>query len=147
MFYHFYLRGSAIDGIFVPVGTFHTFRSGVFLSAEEWTADAPVADSNCPSTGIKYPTKLGPLSSTTSTTSYATIKSSVGGGLITTGNWMMQPLPNFSLSGTISSFTLKSPKGICGVSNGMFSCGRSVNPSTFYAVSKTGYCGLCHNKS
>ena len=47
---------------------------------------------------------------------------------------MMQPLPRFMLSGSSSSFTLKSQKGNCGVSNGMFSCGSSVSASTFYVV-------------
>ena len=110
------------------------FTFDILLLTEEWTADA-AGEGSCPPTGIKYPTKLGPLTSTTSTTSYATIKNSAGGGIIAAGNWMMQPLPNFSLSGSISSFTLKSQKGICGVSDGIFSCGKSVIPSTFSAVS------------
>ncbi|KAF4611724.1 hypothetical protein D9613_004228 [Agrocybe pediades] len=136
--WYFNLKGSIIDGTFVPI-------------------NAPKAGS-CPSSGIKYPPKSGGTSvpSTTSTAgggsstgapgslpSKATIHainssgSSIG-GLLSLGTWSTQTLATYTLSGTTSSFTMTSSKGNCGVSGGQFSCGSGVSLTSFSAVSSGG---------
>ncbi|KAJ7754938.1 ribonuclease [Mycena maculata] len=151
--YYYNLKGSVIDGTFVPI-------------------DAPEAGS-CASSGIKYLTKTGsPVSTTTaktttktSTTSTktrtktATTKTTTAtdaptaiptkatveamqdgsqiGGLISKGTWSTQTLATYTLSGTADSFTLSSSRGSCGVSDGVFACGNG-HSSTFSAVSSGG---------
>ncbi|KIM82368.1 hypothetical protein PILCRDRAFT_785988 [Piloderma croceum F 1598] len=114
--YYFHLKGSVIDGTFVPI-------------------NAPSAGS-CPSSGIKYPPKSGSPTSTApgSLPTKAIIKASTTGGLLSAGTWSTQTLATYTLSGSSSSFTLKSSKGNCGVSSGKFSCGSGVSASTFSAV-------------
>lgn len=127
--WYFNLKGSVIDGTFVPI-------------------NAPVAGS-CPSTGIKYPPKSGtPTTTTTPPTSTtgapgslptkATIHASSVGGLLSLGTWSTQTLATFTLSGTTSSFTMTSSKGNCGVSGGSFACGSGVSLTSFSAVSSGG---------
>ncbi|KAG6837649.1 hypothetical protein H0H93_004925 [Arthromyces matolae] len=140
--WYFNLKGSVIDGVFVPI-------------------DAP-ASGSCSSSGIKYPPKTGTAVTTTTatttskTSSTATTASSTQtatgslptkatiqaiqsgalvGGLLTLGTWSTQTLATMTLSGSTSSFTMKSSKGPCGVSSGVFACGSSVTASTFSAVS------------
>ncbi|KXN88861.1 Ribonuclease Le2 [Leucoagaricus sp. SymC.cos] len=134
--WYFNLKGSIIDGVFVPI-------------------NAPKAGS-CPSSGIKYPPKSGSGSPTVSSVANqpsptgtsgslparATINairsgSSVG-GLLSLGTWSTQTLATFSLSGTASTFTMTSSKGNCGVSGGAFSCGSGVSSTKFSAVSSGG---------
>ncbi|KAJ7481046.1 RNase Gf29 [Mycena galericulata] len=146
--YYFHLIGSVIDGTFVPI-------------------DAPESGS-CGSTGIKYLTKTGSPVSTTSTKTTSTkttstttttttttttgtttgtpvpipttanIQASSGGGILTAGTLSTQTLATMHLTGTSSSFTMKSSKGNCGVSSGELVCGSSVSSTTFSAVSSGG---------
>ncbi|KAJ7029396.1 ribonuclease Le37 [Mycena alexandri] len=130
--YYFHLKGSVIDGTFVPI-------------------NAPES-STCPTSGIKYPLKSGsPVSTTstsTSTTSApgtpgtlpakATIVASSAGGLLSLGTWSTQTLATYTLSGTTTSFTMTSSKGNCGVSGGTFACGSGVSLTSFSAVSSGG---------
>ncbi|KAJ7597449.1 ribonuclease [Mycena floridula] len=128
--WYFNLRGSIIDGTFVPIS-------------------APEAGS-CPSTGILYPLKTGsPTSTTTSTGTgstgapgslptkaiiHALRGSTQVGGLLTAGTWSTQTLATMTLSGTTSSFTMTSSKGSCGVSGGLLTCGSGVTATSFSAV-------------
>ncbi|KIM47509.1 hypothetical protein M413DRAFT_201759 [Hebeloma cylindrosporum] len=129
--WYFNLKGSIIDGTFVPI-------------------DAPKAGS-CPSSGIRYPPKSGsPTTTTTPPTStttgapgslptkatiHALQSGSSIGGLLSLGTWSTQTLATFTLSGTTSSFTMTSSKGNCGVSGGSFACGSGVSLTSFSAVS------------
>ncbi|KAF9502335.1 ribonuclease T2 [Pleurotus eryngii] len=156
--WYFNLRGSIIDGTFVPI-------------------NAPKAGS-CPSSGIRYPPKTGsgtplfrllrtmtikipdvvafglylvanalprlridrdfslqnPGGLPTRATIHAIRSGSQTGGLLSLGTWSSQTLATFTLTGTASSFTMTSSKGNCGVSGGSFSCGSGVSPTTFSAV-------------
>ncbi|KAL4267939.1 RNase T2 family protein [Pleurotus pulmonarius] len=122
--WYFNLRGSIIDGTFVPI-------------------NAPKAGS-CPSSGIRYPPKSGSGTPTTPpsnpgglparATIHAIRSGSQIGGLLSLGTWSTQTLATFTLTGTASSFTMTSSKGNCGVSGGSFSCGSGVSPTTFSAV-------------
>ncbi|KAJ7862990.1 RNase Gf29 [Mycena leptocephala] len=133
--YYFHLQGSVIDGTFIPI-------------------NAPESGS-CGSTGIKYLVKSGtPTISTTSTSSTSTggctpiplpatafLEASSGGGILTLGTWSTQTLATMHLTGTSSSFTMVSSKGMscnCGVSGGELVCGSGVALSTFTAVSSGG---------
>nr|BAC00516.1 ribonuclease T2 [Irpex lacteus] len=131
--WYFHLKGSLLDGKFVPI-------------------DAPKAGS-CASSGLKYPPKSGSSSggssggSTTTTSSgssstgnpgslpsKATLHASTG-GLLSAGTWSTQTLATYTISGSSSSFTLKTSKGSCGVvSSGQFECGSGVSATTFSAV-------------
>ncbi|KAI0800756.1 ribonuclease T2 [Fomes fomentarius] len=141
--WYFNLKGSVIDGTFVPI-------------------DAPKAGS-CKSSGIKYPLKSGGTTTTTtaaaallayvesqpcclrtssddrmqspgSLPSKGTLHASTTGGLISAGTWSVQTLATYTFSGTADSFTMSSSKGNCGVSSGSFSCGSGVTASKFSAV-------------
>ncbi|KAJ6469648.1 ribonuclease [Mycena vitilis] len=146
--YYMHLKGSVIDGTFVPI-------------------DAPEKGS-CPTTGIKYLTKTGsPVSTTSTSTKTTTTKTtstttkttstatgtptgipakatieaiqggSAVGGLISAGTWSTQTLATYTLTGSASSLKLSSSKGTCGVSGGIFGCGNG-DSSTFSAVSSGG---------
>ncbi|PFH52263.1 hypothetical protein AMATHDRAFT_140301 [Amanita thiersii Skay4041] len=126
---YFHLKGSVIDGAFVPI-------------------NAPRAGS-CPSTNIKYPLKSGTPTTTTvshasqtglpATATIRTLTSSgIVGGLLTLGTWSTQTLATMTLSGSPSGFTMTSSKGPCAVSGGSLNCGSGVTPSTFTAVSSGG---------
>ncbi|KAF9486457.1 ribonuclease [Pholiota conissans] len=127
--WYFNLKGSIIDGTFVPI-------------------DAPETGS-CPSSGIKYPPKSGGSSTTTGgstgptgtpgslptkATIHAISSSGSVGGLLSAGTWSTQTLATYTISGTASSFTMASSKGNCGVSGTTFSCGSGVTTTTFSAV-------------
>ncbi|KJA28519.1 hypothetical protein HYPSUDRAFT_128901 [Hypholoma sublateritium FD-334 SS-4] len=116
--WYFNLKGSIIDGTFVPI-------------------DAPETGS-CPSTGIKYPLKTGTppyMQAPGALPTKATIHASTGvGGLLSAGTWSTQTLATYTISGTTSSFTMTSSKGNCGVSGTTFSCGSGVSLTTFSAV-------------
>ncbi|PPQ67928.1 hypothetical protein CVT25_000340 [Psilocybe cyanescens] len=132
--WYFNLKGSVIDGTFVPI-------------------DAPEKGS-CPSSGIKYPPKSGSSGGGTPTSTSgggptsspapgtlpnkATIHAGSTGGLLSAGTWSTQTLATYTLSGTTSSFTMTSSKGNCGVSGGTFSCGSGVSLTSFSAVSSGG---------
>ncbi|KAF4573232.1 ribonuclease T2-like [Pleurotus pulmonarius] len=133
--WYFNVKGSIIDGVFLPI-------------------DTPKKGS-CPSTGIKYlpkqksprspsPTKPNPSPPrptsgdlpTRATIEALPVRSNATlGGLLSAGTWSVQTLAAFSLSGTPSNFMLSSSKGDCGVSNGAFSCGSRVVGTPFSAVS------------
>ncbi|KAF9531911.1 ribonuclease T2 [Crepidotus variabilis] len=119
--YYYNLKGSIIDGTFVPI-------------------DAPSAGS-CSSSGIKYTPKSGGGGGGTNPgdlPSKAHIQAISGGssvgGLLTAGTWSTQTLATMTLSGTSSSFTMVSSKGNCGVSGGALTCGSGVTATTFSAV-------------
>ncbi|KAJ7293013.1 ribonuclease [Mycena rebaudengoi] len=125
--WYFHLRGSIIDGDFVPI-------------------TAPETGS-CPSSGIKYLPKSGttktsatstatgaPNAIPTKATIHALQNGAQVGGLLSLGTWSTQSLATYTLSGTADSFTLTSSKGSCGVSEGVFACG-SGDSSSFSAVS------------
>ncbi|KAJ3763953.1 ribonuclease Le37 [Lentinula raphanica] len=141
--WYFNLKGSIIDGTFVPI-------------------DSP-EDSDCPSSGIKYPVKTGSPVTTTSVTSTKTSTTTVRststgtpgalptkamivaihngaqvGGLLTLGTWSTQTLATMTLAGSTSSFTMTSSKGSCGINGGELTCGSGVSASSFTAVSSGG---------
>ncbi|THV07484.1 ribonuclease T2 [Dendrothele bispora CBS 962.96] len=131
--WYFNLKGSIIDGQFVPINS--------------------PESSSCPSSGIKYPLKSGSSSTSTGTSSTPTSTGTPGslpskatvhairssgsttGGLLSLGTWSTQTLATYTLSGTASSFTMTSSKGSCGVSSGKFACGSGVTSTTFSAIS------------
>jgi len=129
--WYFNLKGSLIDGQFVPI-------------------DSPLS-STCPSSGIKYVPKSGGTSTSTSTGSGPTgtpgslpSKSTLSalrsgskvGGLLTAGTLSSQTPATYTLSGTTSSFTMSTSKGKCAVSGQTLTCGSGVSTaSTFSAVS------------
>ncbi|KAI0275119.1 ribonuclease T2-like protein [Gloeopeniophorella convolvens] len=137
--WYFNLKGSVIDGEFVPI-------------------DSPES-SSCSSSGLKYPPKTGtptssgggsPTSSSSGSSptgpagslpTKATVSAITGsgsvGGLLSGGTWSTQTPGTYTISGSSSSFTLKSSKGSCGVSGGQFSCGNGAS-SSFSAVSSGG---------
>ncbi|KDR85702.1 hypothetical protein GALMADRAFT_234739 [Galerina marginata CBS 339.88] len=132
--WYFNLKGSIIDGTFVPI-------------------NAPETGS-CPSSGIKYTPKSGSGSSSPTSTAtapggtstpapgglpakatiHAITSSSTVGGLLSLGTWSTQTLATYTISGTTSSFTMTSSKGNCGVSGGTFACGSGVSLTSFSAV-------------
>nr|BAC02942.1 ribonuclease [Pholiota nameko] len=127
--WYFNLKGSIIDGTFVPI-------------------NAPETGS-CPSSGIKYPPKSGGSSTTTTggssptgtpgslpgkATIHAISSSGTVGGLLSAGTWSTQTLATYTITGTASSFTMTSSKGNCGVSGTTFSCGSGVTTTSFSAV-------------
>ncbi|KAL5535666.1 hypothetical protein ACEPAF_3760 [Sanghuangporus sanghuang] len=129
----FNLKGSVIDGTFVPI-------------------DAP-SEGTCPSSGISYRPKSSGTSTTTSSSTTPTNSGSLPakatitalrssgsstGGLLSAGTWSTQTLATYTLSGSTDSFTMKSSKGNCGVSSGTLSCGNGVSSSSFSAVSSGG---------
>lgn len=131
--YYFNLKGSLLDGQFVPI-------------------DAP-EKGTCASSGLKYPPKSGSGSGSSPTTSAggsspttsgglpskAHLQASTTGGLLTAGTWSTQTPATYTISGSPSSFTLSTSKGPCAVSSGTLTCGSSVSsPSTFSAVSSGG---------
>ncbi|KAJ3784764.1 ribonuclease Le37 [Lentinula aff. detonsa] len=142
--WYFNLKGSIIDGTFVPI-------------------DSP-EDSDCPSSGIKYPLKTGSPVTTTSATGTKTSTTTTGtststgtpgslptkamivaihngaqvGGLLTLGTWSTQTLATMTLAGSTSGFTMTSSKGSCGVSDGELTCGSGVTATSFTAVSSSG---------
>lgn len=135
--YYFNLKGSLLDGTFVPVNAVET--------------------GSCPSSGLKYPLKSGsPVSTPVSTGSGSTptggggggtsgslpskahIEASSAGGLLTAGTWSTQTPATYTISGSTSSFTMSTSKGSCGVSGGQLTCGSGVSSSTFSAVSSGG---------
>ncbi|KAF9270664.1 RNase Gf29 [Marasmius fiardii PR-910] len=126
--WYFNLRGSIIDGNFVPIAT-------------------PIP-STCPSTGIRYPLKSGGSTSTPPPAGQLfrahvhVIMTSTGtsvGGLLSLGTWSTQTLATYTATGTdLSRFTLKSSKGPCGVDAGVFKCGSDVTFTDFSAISSKG---------
>jgi ribonuclease T2 len=121
IYWYFNLKGSVVDGEFVPI-------------------NAPIAGS-CGSSGLKYPPKTGGGTPTTTSDgpaptglpTKATIKASSTGCLLSYGTWSTQTCATFTLAGSGSGFTLTSSKGSCGVSGGSFSCGTGLS-STFTAT-------------
>ncbi|EKM84050.1 hypothetical protein AGABI1DRAFT_32412 [Agaricus bisporus var. burnettii JB137-S8] len=135
--WYFNLKGSIIDGEFIPI---NAIESG-----------------SCPSSGIRYPPKSGsgtptsvtirneqpgptgnPGSLPTKATIHAIHSGSELGGLLSLGTWSTQTLATFTISGSADSFTMKSSKGDCGLSGGMFKCGSGVSSTTFSAKSSDG---------
>ncbi|KAG5647739.1 hypothetical protein DXG03_008462 [Asterophora parasitica] len=130
--WYYNLKGSAIDGVFVPI-------------------DAPQAGTCSSTAALKYPPKGSPTTTSTSATSTgtsapgsfptkATIKAvqsgstAYVGGLLSAGTWSTQTLATYTLNGNASRFTMTSSKGNCGVSGGVFSCGSGVTLTPFAAV-------------
>ncbi|KAJ7286495.1 ribonuclease T2 [Mycena rebaudengoi] len=110
--WYFHLRGSIIDGTFVPI-------------------NAPESGS-CASTGIRYPTKGGSTGGggDGGLPARATIHASSVGGILSLGTWSTQTLATFTLTGTLTRN--------CGVSGGTFACGSGVSLTSFSAVSSGG---------
>ncbi|KAM5536034.1 hypothetical protein V8D89_010292 [Ganoderma adspersum] len=159
--WYFNLKGSLLDGTFVPI-------------------DAP-SKGSCGSSGIKYPLKSGSPASTTtartttttarttSTSSTRTTTTSGGssptgtpgnlpssgtiqassGGLLSRGTWSTQTLATYHFTGSASSFTMSSSKGACAVDSddGSLSCGSGVSASTFSLVSQGGQLLLAYDGS
>jgi ribonuclease T2 len=130
--YYFHLRGSIIDGSFVPISACAVLKLRYFIPTCALPEDSP-ASGTCPSSGIKYPLKT--RSTTTGLPTKATIHASSTGGLLSLGTWSTQTLATYTLTGTMSSFTMTSSKGNCGVSGGKFACGSGVALTSFSAVS------------
>ncbi|KZP14093.1 ribonuclease T2 [Athelia psychrophila] len=148
--WYFHLKGSVIDGMFVPM-------------------NSPKAGTSCSGSAIKYALKTGsPAASTTSTTktgttstsapsstspassipTKATINASTGtGGLLSAGTLSTQTPATYTLSGTASSFTLTSSKGRCGIVSAAFTCGSGVTASSFSAVTSGSSLLLAYNGS
>ncbi|KAF7295698.1 Ribonuclease T2 [Mycena indigotica] len=124
VFYYFNLKGSVIDGTFVPINA--------------------ATASTCSSTGIKYAPKTtgssggGGGGSTGTLPAKATLVASSVGGILSLGTWSTQTLATFTISGTVDSFTMTSSKGNCGVASGTFACGSGVSLTSFSAVSSGG---------
>ncbi|GJE89611.1 ribonuclease T2-like protein [Phanerochaete sordida] len=126
--YYFNLKGSLLDGTFVPIDT-----------PEKGT---------CASSGLKYIPKSGSGSSSPTTSaggsspsgtgglpSKAHLQASTTGALLTAGTWSTQTPATYTISGSPSGFTLSTSKGKCAVSSGTLACGSSVSTaSTFTAV-------------
>ncbi|KAK0233598.1 ribonuclease T2 [Armillaria fumosa] len=141
IYWYFNLRGSVVDGDFVPIS-------------------APSAGT-CGST-VKYPPKSGSSTPTSTTTSSSPTGTSGGtlpakativalqsgsqiGGLLSLGTWSTQTLATFTTTGNANSFTMTSSKGNCGVSSGVFACGSGVSSSTFSTVLSNGELLLSFN--
>ncbi|KAK0465544.1 ribonuclease T2 [Desarmillaria tabescens] len=141
IYWYFHLKGSVVDGTFVPIS-------------------APEAGS-CGST-VKYPPKSGSSTPTSTTTSSSPTGTSGGtlpakativalqsgsqvGGLLSLGTWSTQTLATFTTTGDADSFTMTSSKGNCGVSSGAFTCGSGVSLSTFSTVLSNGELLLSYN--
>ncbi|KAK2875635.1 hypothetical protein FQN49_001552 [Arthroderma sp. PD_2] len=127
--YFYNIRGSAQTGEYIP-----TLPGGT--------------PSTCPETGIKYPPKTGgsdpePTTSnpsdpaptgTFSGKGYLTVttRGSEDGCLISSGNWYTTgTCATYTAAASGSGFTLKSSKGVCGMSNGQFKCGSGVSSTVF----------------
>ncbi|CAK1365461.1 unnamed protein product [Cercospora beticola] len=134
VWYFYNIRGSVQTGEFVPIDT--------------------LTKSNCPSSGIKYKLKGGSGGSPTSTTTGGGTQptSSPGtpfagsgflnvvtggsqkGCIISAGTWFTSgTCATFTAAASGDGFTLKSSKGSCGISSGVFSCGSGV-PSTIFTA-------------
>ncbi|KAG7452272.1 ribonuclease T2 [Guyanagaster necrorhizus] len=141
IYWYFHLKGSVVDGAFVPIS-------------------APEAGS-CGST-VKYPPKSSsstPTSTTTSSspsgTSGRTLPAKVtvmalqsgseDGGLLSLGTWSTQTLATFTTTGDADSFTMTSSKGNCGVCSGALTCGSGVSLSTFSTILSNGDLLLSYN--
>ncbi|EIM92893.1 ribonuclease T2 [Stereum hirsutum FP-91666 SS1] len=129
----FNLKGSVIDGTFVPI-------------------DA-IESGSCPSSGIKYPLKSGsPTSTTTSggssptatglpskaTLSALNSSGSKIGGILSGGTLSSQTPGTMTISGSTSSFTMKSSKGLCAVQSGELTCASSISTGTSFSAVTSG---------
>ncbi|KIY42947.1 RNase Gf29 [Fistulina hepatica ATCC 64428] len=125
--WYFHLEGSVIDGTWIPIDAYEV--------------------GTCPTSGIKYPPKVGATStasltvglsrSFTSTgalpakaTINALVDGSAVGGLLSKGTWSTQTLATFSLSGDTDSLTMTSSEGNCGMSDRELTCGSSVTATS-----------------
>ncbi|KAJ3477064.1 hypothetical protein NLI96_g10720 [Meripilus lineatus] len=142
--WYFNLKGSAIDGQFVPI-------------------DAPKKGS-CASSGLKYPPKSGspttssggstPTGASTAENSVkkmithlqiqgalpakAQLVASSTGGLLTAGTWSVQTLATYTLTGSTSSFTMSTSKGKCAVQSGQLTCGSGVSTASSFSAVTSG---------
>ncbi|KZT30799.1 RNase Gf29 [Neolentinus lepideus HHB14362 ss-1] len=133
--WYFNIKGSLIDGTFVPI-------------------DAPESGS-CPSNGIKYPPKSGssggggtstttsggssPTSGSLPSKAHLTALTSSGsstGGLLSAGTWSTQTLATYTLAGSASSFTMSTSKGKCAVSGGELTCGSDIDSASSFSASQ-----------
>ncbi|KAI0766685.1 ribonuclease T2 [Trametes elegans] len=126
--YYFNLKGSVIDGEFIPIDLPYTVTISL---------DAPDQGS-CASSGIKYSPKAGGSITTTSLPSKGTIHSSMTGGLLFGGKWSTQALATYHFSRMIHTFTMSTSKGECGISDEQLACGDSVGTLAFSAVTSSG---------
>ncbi|KAF7971676.1 hypothetical protein HWV62_20112 [Athelia sp. TMB] len=153
--WYYNLKGSVIDGTFVPIDTPEAGTCSGTVKYPLKTGSAATSTAGGSSTSTKSSstsaTKTTSTSASASSTApagsiptKATIVASTGtGGLLSAGTWSTQTLATYTLSGTPSSFTLTSSKGSCGVSSGVFSCGSGVTASSFSAVrSLIRICGI-----
>lgn len=140
----------ALDELWYFYNTQGSVQTGTFVAAESLT------DSNCPSTGIKYLPKSGGSSPSPTTTTTAPGSSPTGGSfsgsgylnvvsggsqngcIISAGTWYTSgTCATFTASASGSGFTLKSSKGSCGVSSGVFTCGSGVSSTVFTSSGST----------
>lgn len=148
--------GGALNEIWYFFNVRGTVQSGAFEAA------APLARSKCPSTGIKYLPKGSSSSPTSTHTSGGPAPTSTSGPFSGRGHLNVQVSGaskgcligngKWYVSGTCAtytaeesngnapraeseaaSFTLKSSKGDCGITDGEFACGSGVEKSVFSA--------------
>ncbi|KAK4497358.1 hypothetical protein PRZ48_011809 [Zasmidium cellare] len=133
----------ALDELWYFYNTRGSVQTGTFEAAESLTK------SNCPSSGIKYLPKNGGSSPSPTTTTTAPGSGPTGsfsgsgylnvvsggsqnGCIISAGTWYTSgTCATFTASSSGSGFTLKSSKGNCGVSSGVFTCGSGVSSTVF----------------
>ncbi|EJD37105.1 ribonuclease T2 [Auricularia subglabra TFB-10046 SS5] len=144
VWWYFHVKGSVIDGSFVPI-------------------NAPsFASNDCPSSGIKYLPKSGggsgggggggttpPASGVPASFTVQALRSSgsTTGGLLSGGTWSTQTLATYKTAASGSGFTLTTSKGPCAVSSSTLTCASGNSASVFTAVSSGGKTLLAFNGS
>ncbi|KAF8313979.1 ribonuclease T2 [Clavulina sp. PMI_390] len=157
IYYYFNLKGSMIDGQFVPIDAPSAGSCGSsfkYLPKSSGTT-APVSSA----TG-KTTTTTGKSTSVTATTTSTSSGSGVTsipskgflraasgtGCLLTLGTWSTQTCATITFTTSGSSVTFSTSKGTCGVSGGAIVCGSGLS-STFGAVSSGGNTLLTYSGS
>ncbi|KAJ8523291.1 hypothetical protein ONZ45_g219 [Pleurotus djamor] len=142
--WYFNLRGSIIDGTFVPIDTPKLGScpsTGIkYVPKKNSLPPSPEPTTTRPSTPGPRPTSAPPGDLPAKATIHALpVRSEVFlGGLLSAATWSTQPLATFTLKGSSESFTMSSSKGDCGVINGALRCGSNVESTTFSAVASSG---------
>ncbi|KAF8608200.1 ribonuclease Le37 [Ceratobasidium sp. AG-I] len=133
--YYYNLKGSIIDGTFVPI-------------------NAPKAGSCDRTKPLRYPLKNGSPAPTATTTGAATrttttvvststsvptkanivaiISGAQNGCLLTAGKWSTQSCATYTIRTVSDGFTLTTSKGLCEVSGGTLSCGSHVTSGSVF---------------
>ncbi|KAK0198821.1 ribonuclease T2-like protein [Armillaria mellea] len=157
IYWYFHLRGSVVDGDFVPISA---PSAGTCGSTVKYP---PKSGSSTPTSTVSghsgrrtfidhafrplHPPPLGTSGGTlpAKATIVALQSGSQIGGLLSLGTWSTQTLATFTTTGNANSFTMTSSKGNCGVSSGVFACGSGVSLSTFSTVLSNGELLLSFN--